>query len=115
LILNTLASYYIECARDINGTGKTYQTVSGDRSSDELLAEATQLLNKADQIDHLDAMTLIGKGGIHFLHGIMCESQGFAGNLMLLKGQNDQALYTFNGALQKDPNSIAALIGLVMH
>ncbi|KAH9247786.1 hypothetical protein BASA84_001432 [Batrachochytrium salamandrivorans] len=84
LILNTLASHHIEMAKS--------QTES--TKHDQLIANATQLLNDAERLDRLDLYTIVGKA-----------------NIMLARQQLDQALYTFRGALQQDPNFLPALIG----
>ncbi|KAJ8330997.1 hypothetical protein BDV3_002880 [Batrachochytrium dendrobatidis] len=84
LILNTLASHYIEKAK----------SESDPSIHDQFIANATQILNDAERLDRMHLYTIVGKA-----------------NVMLSRNQLDQALYTFRGALNQEPNFLPALIG----
>ena len=85
MILNILASHYVESAK-----AATESVVDRDR----FLVLATGFLNDAERIERLNIFTILIKG-----------------NLMLLRKEYDQALVAFRGSLQQNPTFIPALIG----
>ena len=62
LILNTLASYYIEHAISLSPNDTFTDCMNIALGVDELLAKAAQLLNKAEAFNRFDPFTLVGKG-----------------------------------------------------
>ncbi|KAJ3299975.1 protein required for normal CLN1 and CLN2 G1 cyclin expression [Borealophlyctis nickersoniae] len=99
LLLTTLASYYIELAKTLS-EDRTHvypddvANEYGPRSKERLLSDATQLLNRADQVDMWEAHTWVGKG-----------------NIQLARKAYQQAQYSFEAALSKI-ESVPGLLGL---
>ncbi|KAI8914231.1 hypothetical protein EDD86DRAFT_198790 [Gorgonomyces haynaldii] len=94
LLLNTLASFYIEKNEELRES-EQYDNGKEQFSRDDLLLQATKLVNRAEQIDRMDTLTLLLKAKINISHGKL----------------ND-AIYLLQGALSKSPNSIPVLAGL---
>lgn len=64
LLLNTLASFYIESAKGLqeNQTLPSCNPAIADRDSSTLLRQSAELLNEAEQISKTDKFTFTGKG-----------------------------------------------------
>lgn len=64
LLLNTLASYYIESAKKLgeNMTLPACNPSGGDRTAQQLLQQAAELLNNAEMISRSNKFTFVGKG-----------------------------------------------------
>nr|KAJ3422192.1 protein required for normal CLN1 and CLN2 G1 cyclin expression [Polyrhizophydium stewartii] len=82
-ILNAMAARSIELAE------------ANAAEFDTHTANATSLLNRAESMDRMNLLTIVGKA-----------------NLMLVRKQLYQAMYSFRGALQQDANYLPALLGL---
>jgi hypothetical protein len=62
-MLTTLSSYYVEAAREILPLNKTLVSISGkERSANDLLNQATQLLNEVERIAKNDRLSFVLKG-----------------------------------------------------
>lgn len=89
LILNSLATFLLELAR--KGQSLAHKE---PRNSEELLTEATQLLDAATQLDQYDVMTLASRA-----------------NVMIERGDYNGAEYFLNYAINADPYYVPALFG----
>ena len=95
LILNSQATYLLELARGLGpGQSFTYKDQDSPRNREELLTEATQLLDAATQLDQYDVMTLASRANV------LIERNDFKG-----------AEYFLNYAINADPYYIPALFG----
>lgn len=94
LILNSLATYLLELARGlVQGEGFAYPDQQ-PRYKEELLTEATQLLDAATQLDQYDVMTLASRA-----------------NVLIERNDYNGAEYFLNYAINADPYYIPALFG----
>ncbi|KAJ3019766.1 protein required for normal CLN1 and CLN2 G1 cyclin expression [Thoreauomyces humboldtii] len=90
LLLNLLASYFIEEAKN----GKDLDTTPDAMSANECIIEATTLLNDALMLEKMDAFAIVASG-----------------NIRLFRKEYSEALSAFEGALTSDANCIPALLG----
>lgn len=93
LMLNTLASYYLEGYKKVGTLAVRADLAS--RNPDDLLNFATALLNKAERLSRFDTFTLLLKG-----------------SLQVIRGDSAGAMYTFRGALNQEPNCIPILTSI---
>jgi len=96
LILNSLATHLLELARSL-GESQSFKYPNHDgpeRNREELLTEATQLLDSATQLDQYDVMTLASRA-----------------NVLIERNDYNAAEYFINYAINADPYYIPALFG----
>ena len=64
LLLNTLAAYYIEAAKKLGDKETLPACVpsGGDRTAQQLIKQAAELLNDAERISRSNKFTFLGKG-----------------------------------------------------
>nr|KAJ3106522.1 protein required for normal CLN1 and CLN2 G1 cyclin expression [Phlyctochytrium planicorne] len=93
-VLYTLATYYIDVARGMSGSSLA-KIDAGDKDYSYIVQQATECVNKADNIDSRNIWVIIAKG-----------------NLFLLLNKVDDAARQFKTAVELDACSIAAHMGL---
>jgi RNA polymerase-associated protein CTR9 len=101
LMLNTLAAFYIEQAR-VCYSGKTLPDLNGNqRTSTDLIAQATELLNKIEQITKRNKFTFVLKGNLAMIKGLNSDDDGM-----------DQSWSNYKAALSIESDFVPALIGV---
>ncbi|KAI8824560.1 uncharacterized protein EV422DRAFT_565249 [Fimicolochytrium jonesii] len=94
LLLNVLASFYIELAKTTPADGRYVTHKSNNLTKEDCLLEATALLNEARKMDPQDTFAIVASG-----------------NILLARHRHDEALEAFAAALRRDPNCVPALLG----
>ncbi|KND04495.1 uncharacterized protein SPPG_00223 [Spizellomyces punctatus DAOM BR117] len=94
LLLNLLASYYIETAKSLPADSE-YANDNPDRlTANQCILQATELLNEALSLDNQDVYAIVASG-----------------NIRLVRREYDEASNSFQGALSRDSTCVPALLG----
>ncbi|KAI9093773.1 hypothetical protein DFS34DRAFT_630286 [Phlyctochytrium arcticum] len=91
LLLNLLASYYVEVAKSRPPSSPSGDTAS---SKEQYILKATELLNEALALGNQDVYTIVASG-----------------NIRLARKEYEAATNSFSGALARDANCVPALLG----